>query len=50
MKAFNILKEKLVSATIIVVPDCELPFELMCDARDYAIGVVWGRERIRYFI
>nr|GEZ47823.1 reverse transcriptase domain-containing protein [Tanacetum cinerariifolium] len=36
--AFNTLKKKLTEAPILVVPDCNLPFELMCDASDYAIG------------
>nr|GEZ44798.1 DNA-directed DNA polymerase [Tanacetum cinerariifolium] len=35
--AFNTLKKKLTEAPILVVPDWNLPFELMCDASDYAI-------------
>ena len=42
MQAFLFLKEKLVSAPIIVAPDWDLPFELMCDASDYAIGAILG--------
>ena len=41
-KAFTVLKEKLVSAPIVVAPDWELPFELMCDASDYTVGAVLG--------
>nr|GEU61989.1 reverse transcriptase domain-containing protein [Tanacetum cinerariifolium] len=36
--AFNTLKKKLTEAPILVVPDWNLPFELICDASDYAIG------------
>ncbi|GJX09377.1 reverse transcriptase domain-containing protein [Tanacetum coccineum] len=37
VKAFNILKKKLTEAPILVAPDWDLPFEIMCDASDYAI-------------
>ncbi|GJW15140.1 reverse transcriptase domain-containing protein [Tanacetum coccineum] len=39
-KAFNDLKEKLTSAPIIISPDWNFPFELICDASDFAIGAV----------
>ena len=48
-KAFESLKKKLTSALIIVEPDWELPFELMCDASDYAFGVVLGQRKIKVF-
>nr|GEW92387.1 reverse transcriptase domain-containing protein [Tanacetum cinerariifolium] len=35
--AFKTLKKKLTEASILVVPDWNLPFELMCDASDFAI-------------
>nr|GEU48428.1 reverse transcriptase domain-containing protein [Tanacetum cinerariifolium] len=38
--AFNTLKKKLTEASILVVPDWNLPFELMCDASDFAIGAI----------
>ncbi|CAN6679646.1 unnamed protein product [Malus baccata var. baccata] len=44
-KAFNHLKGKLTSAPIIVPPDWSLPFELICDASDYALRVVLGQMR-----
>ncbi|GKB11395.1 putative nucleotidyltransferase, ribonuclease H [Tanacetum coccineum] len=39
-KAFNDLKEKLTSAPIIIYPNWNIPFELMCDASDFAVGAV----------
>ena len=44
-KAFKHLKEMLTSAPIIVPPYWSLPFELMCDASDYAIGAVLGQRK-----
>ncbi|XP_038976654.1 uncharacterized protein LOC113463578 [Phoenix dactylifera] len=38
LNAFNKLKQELVSAPIMAAPDWSLPFELMCDARDFALG------------
>ncbi|GJY94148.1 reverse transcriptase domain-containing protein [Tanacetum coccineum] len=43
-KAFNILKEKLTIAPIIISPDWNEPFELMCDASDFAVGAVLGQR------
>ncbi|KAM1052812.1 hypothetical protein ACFX2C_000376 [Malus domestica] len=43
--AFKMLKDMLTSAPIIMPPDWSLPFELMCDASDYAIGAVLGQRR-----
>ena len=39
------MKEKLTSAPIICAPDWSLPFEVMCDASDYAIGAVLGQRK-----
>ena len=44
-KAFNHLKKMLTSAPIIVPPDWSLPFELMCDASEYALGAVMGQRK-----
>ncbi|CAN6707265.1 unnamed protein product [Malus baccata var. baccata] len=44
-KAFNHLKEMITSAPIIVTPDWSFPFELMCDASDYALGAVLGQRK-----
>nr|GEW13403.1 DNA-directed DNA polymerase [Tanacetum cinerariifolium] len=42
--AFETLKKKLTEASILVVPDWNLPFERMCDASDFTIGVVLGQR------
>ncbi|KAJ8899455.1 hypothetical protein K2173_018429 [Erythroxylum novogranatense] len=47
--AFQVLKEKLVSSPIIVAPDWSHPFELMCDASDYAVGAVLGQRYNKVF-
>ncbi|XP_057740464.1 uncharacterized protein LOC130957630 [Arachis stenosperma] len=45
MLAFEHLKERLSSAPIISPPDWNLPFELMCDASDFAVGAVLGQRK-----
>ncbi|GJT67410.1 reverse transcriptase domain-containing protein [Tanacetum coccineum] len=47
--AFETLKKKLTEAPILVVPDWNLPFELMCDASDFAIGAVLGQQKTKHF-
>ena len=42
--AFDKLKTMLVSPSIMRSPNWSLPFEIMCDASDYAIGVVLGQR------
>ncbi|GKA22095.1 reverse transcriptase domain-containing protein [Tanacetum coccineum] len=37
IQAFETLKKKLTEAPILIAPDWDLPFELMCDASDFAI-------------
>ncbi|GJX80585.1 putative nucleotidyltransferase, ribonuclease H [Tanacetum coccineum] len=44
MQAYNILQNKLTSAPIIIAPDWNLNFKLMCDASDYAVGAVLGQR------
>jgi hypothetical protein len=41
-EAFEILKKALITAPIVQPPDWNLPFEIMCDASDFAIGDVLG--------
>jgi len=38
-----------VTAPIIIAPNWDLPFELMCDASDYAIGAVLGQRENKFF-
>ena len=45
LKAFHTLKKALISAPIIQPPDWSLPFEIMCDASDYAVGAVLGQTK-----
>ncbi|KAD2392743.1 hypothetical protein E3N88_39720 [Mikania micrantha] len=49
LRAFELLKEKLVNALILIAPDWSSPFELMCDASDFAVGVVLGQRRDKHF-
>ena len=42
--AFDTLKELLTTAPIMVPPYWTQPFELMCDASDYAVGAVLGQR------
>nr|GEV93516.1 DNA-directed DNA polymerase [Tanacetum cinerariifolium] len=44
LKAFNMLKQKLVEASILQSPDWSKPFEIICDASDYAAGAVLGQR------
>ena len=45
LNAFQTLKKALISALITQPPDWSLPFEIMCDASDYAVGVVLGQTK-----
>ncbi|XP_050919683.1 uncharacterized mitochondrial protein AtMg00860-like [Lathyrus oleraceus] len=42
---FETLKNKLILAPIIIALDWSLPFEIMCDASDIAVGAVLGQRR-----
>lgn len=44
VEAFEILKKALVTAPVIQPPDWNLPFKIMCDGSDYAVGVVLGQR------
>nr|GEV70968.1 reverse transcriptase domain-containing protein [Tanacetum cinerariifolium] len=45
IQAFRTLKEKLTEAPILIALNWDQPFELMCDASDFAVGAVL-RQRI----
>jgi len=49
LKAFSLIKTKLVTAPIIIVPNWELSFELMCDASNYVVGAVLGQRKNKFF-
>nr|GEV46162.1 reverse transcriptase domain-containing protein [Tanacetum cinerariifolium] len=43
VEAFQTLKRKLTKASILIASDWDIPFELMCDASDFAIDAVLGQ-------
>ncbi|GJT63907.1 putative nucleotidyltransferase, ribonuclease H [Tanacetum coccineum] len=44
IKSFDILRDKLITALVIIAPNWDIDFELMCDASDYAVGAVLGQR------
>nr|GEW43659.1 reverse transcriptase domain-containing protein [Tanacetum cinerariifolium] len=49
IQAFRTLKEKLTEAPILIAPNWDQPFELVCDASDYAIGAVLRQRVEKHF-
>nr|GEZ28351.1 reverse transcriptase domain-containing protein [Tanacetum cinerariifolium] len=49
IKAFQTLKKKLTEAPILIAPNWDLPFELMCDTSDFAIGAILGQRHEKHF-
>ncbi|XP_049360412.1 uncharacterized protein LOC125825111 [Solanum verrucosum] len=49
IQAFESLKKMLIEAPILTSPNWELPFELMCDASDVAVGAVLGQMKEKVF-
>nr|GEU98946.1 reverse transcriptase domain-containing protein [Tanacetum cinerariifolium] len=45
VEAFQTLKRKLTEASILIAPNWDMPFELMCDASDFSIGAVPRRDK-----
>nr|GFB04605.1 reverse transcriptase domain-containing protein [Tanacetum cinerariifolium] len=50
IKAFQTLKQKLTEAPILIALNWDLPFELMCNASDFAIAVVYAFEKFRSYL
>nr|GEU82226.1 retrovirus-related Pol polyprotein from transposon TNT 1-94 [Tanacetum cinerariifolium] len=49
IESFNTLKKKLTEALILVAPDWDLPFEIICDANDFAVGAFLGQRKTKHF-
>ncbi|GJW80288.1 reverse transcriptase domain-containing protein [Tanacetum coccineum] len=49
IRTFETLKKKLTEAPILVSTDWDLPFEIMCDASDFAVGAVMGQRKTKQF-
>ncbi|GJU42735.1 reverse transcriptase domain-containing protein [Tanacetum coccineum] len=49
VESFNILQKQLTEAPILVAPDWDLPFKIMCDASDFAVGAVLGQRKTKHF-
>nr|GFA95415.1 reverse transcriptase domain-containing protein [Tanacetum cinerariifolium] len=49
MEAFRTLKDKLTEAPILIAPNWDQPFELMCDASDFTVGAVLGQRIEKHF-
>ncbi|XP_070054883.1 uncharacterized protein [Nicotiana tomentosiformis] len=49
MRAFELLKFKFTTTPIIIAPNWSIPFELMCDASDLAVGAVLGQRINKIF-
>ncbi|GJS45324.1 DNA-directed DNA polymerase [Tanacetum coccineum] len=47
--AFQTLKKKLTEAPILIAPNWDQPFEIMCDASNYVIGEALGQRIEKHF-
>nr|GEZ65458.1 reverse transcriptase domain-containing protein [Tanacetum cinerariifolium] len=49
VESFQTLKRKLTEAPILIAPDWDMPFGLMCNASDFSIGAVLGQRQDKHF-
>ncbi|XP_075486405.1 uncharacterized protein LOC142526015 [Primulina tabacum] len=49
LQEYEDLNERLVTAPVLVAQDWDLPFEIMCDASDTAVGAVLGQRQNKLF-
>nr|GEX06896.1 reverse transcriptase domain-containing protein [Tanacetum cinerariifolium] len=49
VESFQTLKRKLLEAPILIAPDWDMPFKLMCDASDFVIGAILGQRQEKHF-
>nr|GEY01123.1 reverse transcriptase domain-containing protein [Tanacetum cinerariifolium] len=49
IQVFRTLKDKLTEATILIAPNWDQSFELMCNASDFAVGAVLGQRIEKHF-
>nr|XP_016433141.1 PREDICTED: uncharacterized mitochondrial protein AtMg00860-like [Nicotiana tabacum] len=49
LRAFELIKKKLVSAPIMVTPDWSQPFRIVCDSSDVVVGQVLGQRKNKMF-
>ena len=42
-EAFEVLTKALITAPIVQPPDWNFPYEIMCDASDFAVGAILGK-------
>ncbi|GJT96223.1 gag-pol polyprotein [Tanacetum coccineum] len=49
IQVFDTLKCEMTQAPVMIKPDWSLPFKIMCDASDYAVGAVLGQRIDKHF-
>nr|GEV13874.1 reverse transcriptase domain-containing protein [Tanacetum cinerariifolium] len=49
VKGVRMVMSASTEAPILIAPDWDLPFKLMCDASDFAIGAVLGQRQEKHF-